>query len=135
METTTKGSGLMKEVKFYYCQDGDKLVYMLNEGTGKMSCCGEPMSLLHPGTIDTMEDKHIPQISREAGMVHVVIGKEKHPMTEERYIAFIAAVQGDRVQFVHLHPGDEPKASFHAEEGPVQVYGFCNLHGLWRTEA
>lgn len=100
-----------------------------------MSCCGEPMSLLHPGTIDTMEDKHIPQISREASMVHVVIGKEKHPMTKERYIAFIAAVQGDKVQFVHLHPGDEPKASFHAEEGPVQVYGFCSLHGLWMTEA
>lgn len=125
----------MKEVKFFYCQDGDKLVYMLNEGTGKMSCCGEPMSLLRPGTIDTMEDKHVPQLSREAGMVHVVIGKEKHPMNEERFISLIAAVQGDKVQFVHLRPGDEPQASFHVEEGPVQVYGFCNLHGLWMTEA
>ncbi|HPX93009.1 MAG TPA: desulfoferrodoxin family protein [Bacillota bacterium] len=125
----------MKDLKFYYCQDGDNLAYMLNEGSGKMVCCGEPMSLLHAGTTDTMPDKHIPRVTREAGMVHVIVGEEEHPMTPQRHISWIAAAQGDKVQFLHLHPGDEPKASFHVEEGPVQVYGFCNLHGLWMTEA
>jgi len=34
-----------------------------------------------------------------------------------------------------LKVGDEPKESFCvANDKPVAVYAYCNLHGLWKTE-
>ena len=34
-----------------------------------------------------------------------------------------------------LTPADEPKASFKLQEGEnvLNVYAFCNLHGLWKA--
>lgn len=125
----------MKEVKFYYCEVCGNLSYLLNEGPGQMVCCNQPMTLLKAGTTDAALEKHVPAITREDGKIQVIVGAVVHPMVEEHYITWIAAVQGDSVKFAHLHPGQEPKATFCAADGPVQVYEFCNLHGLWMAEA
>ena len=35
-----------------------------------------------------------------------------------------------------LVPGEAPEAAFHTGGAkPVAVYAYCNLHGLWKTEA
>ena len=77
----------------------------------------------------------MPFVTREEGKIDVVVGEVEHPMIAAHYITWIAAVQGDAVQFVHLHPEEAPKASFFVNEGPVTVYEYCNLHGLWKAEA
>ncbi|MDD3418332.1 MAG: desulfoferrodoxin family protein [Eubacteriales bacterium] len=125
----------MKEVKFFYCEVCGNLTYLLNEGPGEMVCCNQPMTLLVAGVTDAATEKHVPFVTRESGKIDVVVGEVEHPMIPQHYITWIAAVQGDSVKFVHLHPGEPPKASFCVEEGPVTVYEYCNLHGLWMAEA
>ena len=56
-------------------------------------------------------------------------------MEEDHYIDMIAVEQGNKLQSVALKPGQEPKAEFLVEDGPVTVYEHCNKHGLWKTEA
>ncbi len=125
----------MKEVKFYYCEICGNLSYLLNEGGGEMVCCNQPMTLLQAGVTDAATEKHVPFVTRKDGMIEVVVGEVEHPMVAAHYITWIACVQGECVKFVHLHPEEAPRAEFCVKEGPVAVYEFCNLHGLWMAEA
>ena len=78
------------------------------------SCCGQPMTLLVPGTSDGAVEKHLPVASVEGNKVSVVVGSVEHPM---------------------LEAGDAPKAEFLLADGEecVAVYAYCNLHGLWKA--
>jgi superoxide reductase len=55
-------------------------------------------------------------------------------MTEAHLIQWIYVSQGNRSQRVALSAGAEPAADFSVEDGPVSVYEYCNLHGLWLAE-
>ncbi len=125
----------MAEVKFYLCEECGNVVELIHNGEGTLVCCGQDMKLLEAGVTDAAVEKHVPAITREGNQVNVQVGSVPHPMIEAHYIVFIALVQGDKVQRVNLHPGEEPKASFVVDDGPVTVYEFCNLHGLWKAEA
>ena len=125
----------MKEFKVFKCNTcGNVVLKMLDMGPA-VSCCGQEMQDLKPGTTDAAVEKHVPVITRNGNKIDVQVGSVLHPMTEEHWITFIAAVQGEKLQVVYLNPGDEPKASFQVEDGPVEVYEYCNLHGLWKAEA
>lgn len=125
----------MENVKFYFCKLCGNLVIMLHEGQGQLVCCGEDMELLEAGVTDAAQEKHVPEVTREENHIVVQVGSVAHPMEEEHYITNIVAVQGDKVQVKYLKPGEEPKAEFDVCDGPVTVYEFCNLHGLWKAEA
>ena len=56
-------------------------------------------------------------------------------MTEAHLITFIVAAQPGRTQRVDLTAADKPVATFTVEDGPVTIYEYCNLHGLWKAEA
>ncbi len=125
----------MKEFKVFKCNTcGNVVLKMLDMGPA-VSCCGQEMQELKAGTTDAALEKHVPAITRNGNKIDVQVGSVLHPMTEEHWITFIAAVQGEKLQVVYLNPGDEPKASFQVEDGPVEVYEYCNLHGLWKAEA
>lgn len=121
--------------KFYHCEKCGELVMKLNDKPCTPACCGEPMNELEAGTTDAALEKHVPAVTREGNNVHVEVGEVSHPMLEKHYVEFIAAVQGKNIQIKRLFPEDEPKADFVVEDGPVEVYEFCNLHGLWKVEA
>ncbi len=125
----------MSKVKFYHCEVCGNVVALLVDGKGELVCCGEPMVLLEADTVDAAKEKHVPEIKRDGNKIEVVVGSVEHPMEEKHYITFIAAVQGKKIQIAQLEPGDEPKASFEIEDGEVEVYEFCNLHGLWMAKA
>lgn len=125
----------MKEFKVFKCKVcGNVIVKMLDMGPA-VSCCGQEMQELKAGTTDAALEKHVPEVSRKGNTLEVQVGSVIHPMTEEHWITFIAAVQGEKLQVVYLNPEDEPKACFQVEDGPVEVYEYCNLHGLWKAEA
>lgn len=125
----------MKEFKVFKCNAcGNIVLKMLDMGTA-ISCCGQEMQELKAGTTDAALEKHVPAVTRNGNTIHVEVGSVLHPMTEEHWITFIAAVQGEKLQVAYLNPGDEPKACFQVEDGPVEVYEYCNLHGLWKAEA
>ena len=100
-----------------------------------MMCCGQKMTKLEPGTVEASHEKHIPVVTVENGIVTVVIGSVEHPMVEEHSILWVY-LQTDRGgQRKCLEVGKAPVVRFAlADEKPVSVYAYCNLHGLWKTD-
>lgn len=121
----------MKLVRCAHC--GNMAIMMQDSGV-PMICCGEPMGEVKAGVTDAAQEKHVPAVTVDGNTLQVVVGSVEHPMLEEHYIQWILCEQGDRTQYVKLHPGQPPKATFTVEAGKeYRVYEYCNLHGLWMT--
>lgn len=90
-----------------------------------------------PNTVDAAKEKHVPVISREGQTVTVAVGSVAHPMLDNHYIGWVLLETEDGIERKELKPGEEPFAQFFAEEDTklTAAYAFCNLHGLWMTEA
>lgn len=123
--------------RFYVCKTCGNLVGLINEGGGKLVCCGKEMEELVPNTVDAATEKHVPVIEVEGNKVTVKVGSVTHPMLPEHFIQWIYLVTKQGAQRKCLAPGEEPVAVFALAEGDeVQAaYEFCNLHGLWKKEA
>ena len=121
--------------KFYICEHCGNIIGMIHDAGVPMVCCGQKMTHLVPGTVEASREKHIPVATVENGAVKVVIGSAPHPMTEEHGIQWVY-LQTDRGgQRKCLSPGDAPEVVFAlADEKPIAVYAYCNLHGLWAVE-
>ena len=122
-------------MKVLRCNECGKLAVLLNEKECPTKCCGESMEVLEANTTDAATEKHVPVVTREGNTVTVSVGSVEHPMTEEHYIQFIILETANGFRVAYLNPGDEPKADFYSEEPVIAVYEYCNLHGLWKTEA
>ena len=101
-----------------------------------MSCCGDVMAQLQPGTSDGAHEKHVPVIEQNGNQVKVAVGSVEHPMLEAHYIQWIVLETEDGYQIKYLQPEAKPVAEFVLTEGSkvVAVYEYCNLHGLWKAE-
>lgn len=88
---------------------------------------------LIPNTVDAALEKHVPSYSTSFDKINVVIGASEHPMTEEHYIEWILIETNKSFRVTYLKPHDEPKTSYVLEEGEelINIYAYCNLHGLW----
>jgi superoxide reductase len=101
-----------------------------------MTCCGDHMTELVPGTTDASLEKHVPVVEVNGNIVTVKVGAVPHPMTEEHSIQWVYLHTEKGGQRFCLKPGDEPKAVFALVDGDraVEAYEYCNLHGLWKTD-
>ncbi len=100
-----------------------------------MMCCGQKMTKLEPGVVEASEEKHLPVVSFDGNTVTVNVGSLTHPMTEEHSILWIYLETDKGGQRKCLKVSNEPVATFAlANEKPISVYAYCNLHGLWKTE-
>ena len=116
------------------CKLCGNLIGMIHDSGVVPECCGQPMELLVPNTVDAAKEKHVPVIIRDGATVTVKVGSTAHPMIPEHFIQWIALAQGSRTQRVALTPADLPEAVFACEPGPVTIYAYCNLHGLWMSK-
>lgn len=119
-------------VAFLRCEKCGNIVEHIKDTGIDIICCGEPMTKLEAGTTDAAQEKHVPVAIRKDGNIEVVVGSVEHPMVEAHYIEWIALVTDNGIQRTNLLPGDEPKAVF-CDRADVDVYEYCNLHGLWKT--
>lgn len=122
-------------MKFYICKHcGNIVAYVTNKGV-PVSCCGEKMEEIVPGTVDASKEKHIPVISVDGNKVHVTVGSVEHPMTPEHFIDWIALQTKEGNQRKVLKSG-VPSANFMLCDGDevIAAYAYCNLHGLWKAE-
>ncbi len=126
------GYGMKERVTFYRCGVCGNIVELINNGGGQLVCCGKPMNKLIANTEDASQEKHVPIASREDGKIVVEVGSIAHPMVEEHYIQWIAVVSNDGIERIHLSPGQKPKALF-CDKSNIDVYEYCNLHGLWKS--
>ena len=110
-------------MKVYYCKHCGNVVLSLVDKGPTPVCCGEKMELLNANSVDAATEKHVPEVIRDGETLIVKVGAVEHPMIES----------GDTVYLKHLHPGEKPEARFPALEHGT-AYGYCNLHGLWKSE-
>ena len=83
---------------------------------------------------DGDETKHQPIITIENNQVKVKIGDVMHPMTAEHHISMIFLKSKQGGQYKILTSKETPIVVFELsdEDEAEEVYGYCNLHGLWK---
>ncbi|MCL2717912.1 MAG: desulfoferrodoxin [Lachnospiraceae bacterium] len=107
---------------------------MIQDSGVKVICCGQAMKELIPNTVDAAAEKHVPVAVRDGNKLTVNVGSVPHPMMAEHHIAWIIAAQEAKTQRVVLDPVGIPAAEFILDDGPVTIYEYCNIHGLWKAE-
>lgn len=117
---------------FYRCELCGNIVGLVKDGGGELVCCGKPMVRLEPNTVDAAHEKHVPVYEKKGDILSVQVGSVEHPMTDEHYIEWIAVETPDMMQRYVLEPGEKPKAEFRVNSDEVEVFAYCNLHGLWK---
>ena len=118
-------------MEFYICKQCGNIITHLNESGVPVMCCGEPMKELISGE-DGAPEKHIPLVHIDDNIVTVGMS---HPMTEEHHISFVILVTSRGFRVNYLDVTEEAVTGFHLckHETPIEVYEYCNLHGLWKT--
>lgn len=125
----------MKNTKFYICERCGNIVEMVNDSGVNPFCCGQKMNELVPNTVEASTEKHVPAVKVVDNVVEVNVGSVDHPMVSEHWIEWVELVTDQGSYRKTLNPNDAPHVTFLlAEETPLSVYAYCNLHGLWKTD-
>jgi superoxide reductase len=112
------------------------MVGLVHDKGVPLVCCGEKMTELVPNTVEASVEKHLPVITSMENGISVQVGSVLHPMEEEHHITFVYIETERGGQRKSLKVGGEPSVSFSfLDDKPVAVYAYCNLHGLWKTNA
>ena len=122
--------------KFYICNHCGNIVEKIHDAKVPVVCCGEKMQELVPNTVEASNEKHLPVVKVEGNQVQVNVGAINHPMAEEHFIQWVYVETNLGGQRKEMKPGDAPMVRFALSEGEqaLNVYAYCNLHGLWMTE-
>ena len=121
--------------KFYICEHCGNIVGVIHSAGVPLVCCGQKMKALEAGVVEASREKHIPVVSVEGNFVKVVVGEVAHPMTEAHNISWVYLETTAGGQRKCLPTDGAPEVTFAlAEEKPIAVYAYCNLHGLWKAE-
>lgn len=123
-------------MKLLKCATCGKVVEVVMDSPVPVMCCGKPMVELVANTTDGATEKHVPVVSVVGDTLIVKVGEVPHPMLEVHWITSIIVVCGNQILRANLNPGEAPEATFtlNGYKGKVEVYEYCNLHGLWKTE-
>ena len=125
----------MNEVKFFICRHCGNMVELIDDHAVPVNCCGTAMERLEPNSTEASREKHIPVVTVDGNIVKVEVGSVIHPMVPEHSILWIYLQTDQGGQLKYLEVGKDPVASFAlADEKPVAVYAYCNLHGLWKAD-
>ena len=122
----------VKEV--YRCAICGNIVEIMHMAGGTLTCCGQPMELLTENTVAAAKEKHVPVVEAIEGGYKVKVGSVEHPMQDNHYIEWIELVEENKIQRVHLKPGDKPEAVFYTDCKNVYAREYCNLHGHWSSK-
>ena len=127
---------MIKTQVFYRCPICGNIIGMIQDAGVVPVCCGQPMEQLTANSVDAAVEKHVPVIIQKDRMITVTVGETPHPMTNEHFISWIylqTSLGGHRRI---LKPGDKAEACFCLCEGetPINVFSYCNIHGLWAAD-
>ncbi|MEG2044767.1 MAG: desulfoferrodoxin family protein [Clostridia bacterium] len=125
----------MSNQKFFRCKHCGNFVGLINNAGVPMICCGEPMEEIIPNVNETAaKEKHLPVVTVDKNLVSVKVGEVIHPSTEEHHIEFIYLETKKGGLRKEIAIGEEPVVTFSViDDTPLEVFAYCNLHGLWKT--
>lgn len=125
----------MCETRFFICEHCGNIVGMIHNAGVPIMCCGQKMTELKAGVTEASLEKHIPVAEVEGNTVKVTVGSMLHPMSEEHNISWVYLLTDKGGQRKCLEVGKDPVVTFAlADEKPLAVYAYCNLHGLWKAD-
>lgn len=126
---------MLPEKKFCICEHCGNLVERIEDSGVPMMCCGQVMQEIELGTVEASLEKHVPVISVDENTVEVSVGAVAHPMVAEHSILWVYLQTDKGCQRKHLAIDKVPSVTFAlADEKPLTVYAYCNLHGLWKAD-
>jgi superoxide reductase len=136
-----KRESRMKQNEIYTCSENEgphdcciiEVISDFSNCSHVPECCGSPMKLIEPKTIDQGREKHVPVIYPADGGYEVKVGDIAHPMLEKHYIIFIELRTPDATYRKYLKPDDEPVAYFPTGDEVIGAIAYCNIHGLWKS--
>lgn len=122
--------------KFCYCEQCGNIVEMIQDSGAPLTCCGQKMKQLVPGSVDASLEKHVPVYRLIGSIVKVTVGSVEHPMVPEHFIGWIVLKTNHGIQQKILSPANSPEATFTLNQGEhiESIYAYCNLHGLWKAD-
>ena len=118
--------------QIYKCNVCGNMVQVIHTGAGELVCCGQPMQLLEPNTVDAAQEKHVPIIEKTTDGIKVKVGSAPHPMEAEHYIKWIEIIADGKSYRQFLKPGQTPEAEFKIQASQITAREYCDLHGLWQ---
>ena len=125
----------MSNTKYYICEKCGNVIEKIDDSGVPVVCCGQKMTPIVAGTVEASREKHIPVATVDGNVVRVSVGSVEHPMAEEHSILWVELKTSKGVQRKNLVVGESPVVSFAlVDETPIEVYAYCNLHGLWKAE-
>lgn len=125
----------MDNQKFFICEHCKNIIGIIETKGVPVSCCGQPMKELKANTTDAAVEKHVPVVTVEGNIVKAFVGDVEHPMTEEHNISWIYLKTDKGGHRKVLKPNEKPEVKFAVvDETPLEVYAYCNLHGLWKAD-
>ncbi len=124
---------MKKEYVIKKCEKCGAMVKVIKDCEDKecdLLCCGEPMKVVVPNSVDAAIEKHVPIYEVKDGKILV---KVNHVMEAEHFIEWISIVSDEKECTTYLQPGREAVA--HGKYVPgAMIYAYCNKHGLWKAE-
>ena len=119
---------------FYKCGECSNIMLEMGDPAGV--CQNSGMQLMGAGTTDGAAEKHVPVAFIQGDEVRIQVGEVPHPMLPEHHIEWIYVKTTFGGVFCNLAAGDEPEAIFKlSPDEVVEVYEYCNLHGLWKAKS
>ena len=127
----------MKTPRFFLCQHCKNLITLVEDKGVPVFCCGEKMIELKANTTEAANEKHLPVINVEGNVATVTVGSVTHPMQDEHHIAWIylETTNGGQLRYLEHTAAPEVTFALAPDEKVISAFAYCNLHGLWRTEA
>lgn len=125
-----------KHQKFYKCEHCGNIVGMIESAGVPIFCCGEKMQELVPDSSASTE-KHTPNVSVSGNKITVSL---EHTQNKEHRIDWIylrTSCGGQRKNIpCDSEQCEQPHVEFVTSEGevPLEVFAYCNKHGLWSTK-
>ncbi len=120
----------------FYINENKEVISMIGEENLDIEVGGVKYKLLKAGVVDAAREKHVPYVVVDNDVLKIQIGEVIHPMTIEHHIAFIVVEAGDKITQIDLDPTGVPYTEYNLDgyKGIINVYEYCNLHGLWKKE-
>ena len=136
LSSTFSGGNIMcGKQRFFICKHCGNTVGLIQDKGIPLVCCGEAMTELIPNTVEASVEKHLPVVTLAENGITVQIGSTIHPMEDAHHImvVYVETTHGGGRKC--LRAGDAPQVtfSFTADDIPIAVYAYCNIHGLWKT--
>lgn len=122
-------------MKFYHCPYCGNLIEMIVDSKQIPVCCQHPMTELIANSQEAAWEKHIPIVKEQDGHTMIRVSDVLHPMVKEHYIVWIVIETTKTVIRRNLLPDQSPmmQLALSADERILNVYAYCNLHGLWKA--